>query len=240
MSVPDAEGLVVLSTLTDPSLAEIMRIALENEGISCEIDGSFQAGLAGVLAIRLLVPAKQVHRARAILDAQANQSMIARSKPMRIDIKRICVPTDFSSQADCALAYGLNLARQTGAELHLLHVLARREDMARAREHPDFTSDSLFVTEFLKGLEKGDEGSTAQGPWSDVNITRAFRLGAPAEGICEYAGAEGIDLVVIASHGRTGLEHIFMGSVAEQVVRKCPCPVLTVRREQHDFLVEED
>jgi nucleotide-binding universal stress UspA family protein len=165
--------------------------------------------------------------------------MIARSKPMRIEIKRICVPTDFSPQADCSLAYGLNLARQAGAELHLLHVLARREDLARVQEHPDFTSDSLFVTDFLGQLERGGEGGQAEGLWSDINVTRAFRLGKPAEAICEYAGAEGIDLVVIASHGRTGVEHILMGSVAEQVVRKCPCPVLTVRREQHDFLVED-
>ena len=62
-------------------------IALANEGIECEIDGAFQAAFPGVLAMRLLVRTEDMHRARAIIDAQANQSMIARSKPMQIVIR---------------------------------------------------------------------------------------------------------------------------------------------------------
>ena len=66
MSSSDPQELVVLSTVTDSNLAQIMRIALENEGIPCEVVGAFQAGLTGVLAIRLLVPADHLVRARTI------------------------------------------------------------------------------------------------------------------------------------------------------------------------------
>jgi len=240
MAEPDPQQLVVFSTLTDPNLAQIMRIALENAGIPCEVDGSFQAGFTGVLAIRLLVPADHVFRARAVLDAQANQSMIARSQPMQIDIRRILVPTDFSAHGDCALAYGLNLAQQSGAALHLLHVIGRHEDLQQVQQHPDFTSDSMFVTEFLAQLEEGGEQASAASSWANVQITRAFRLGNPARAICQYAEAEKIDLVIVGTHGRSGLVHALLGSVAEQVVRSSPCPVLTVRPQQHDFLVERD
>jgi nucleotide-binding universal stress UspA family protein len=238
---PQEQELVVFSTLTDPNVAQIMRIALENAGIPCQVDGSFQAGLTGVLAIRLLVPADHVFRARAVLDAQANQSMIARSRPMQIDIQRILVPTDFSAHGDCALAYGLNFAQQSGAALHLLHVIGRHEDLQQIQQHPDFTSDSLFVTEFLERLEEGGgQLAAAVSPWADVQITRALRLGNPARAICQYAEAEKIGLVIVGTHGRSGLVHALLGSVAEQVVRSSPCPVLTVRPDQHDFLVERD
>ena len=70
MAADDSEGLVVLSTVTDPSLAHIMKIALNKNGIECEIDGGFQAGYTGVLAIRMLVPAAQAEQARALTAPQ--------------------------------------------------------------------------------------------------------------------------------------------------------------------------
>ncbi|NIP86234.1 MAG: universal stress protein, partial [Planctomycetales bacterium] len=208
MAEPDPQELVVFSTLTNPNVAQIMRIALENAGIPCQVDGSFQAGLTGILGIRLLVPADHLFRARAVLDAQANQSLLARSRPMQIAIQRILVPTDFSPHGDCALAYGLNLAQQTGAALHLLHVIGSHEDLTQVQQHPDFTSDSLFVTEFLQQLEEGGDAAAAENPWADVPVTRSFRLGKPAQEICTYAGAEKIDLVVVGTHGHTGLARV--------------------------------
>jgi nucleotide-binding universal stress UspA family protein len=65
-------------------------------------------------------------------------------------------------------------------------------------------------------------------------------VGVPHEEICKYAADEKIDLLVIATHGRTGLERVLMGSVAEQVVRRCSCPVLSVRPEQRAFLAERE
>ena len=211
-------------------------------GIECEIDGGFQAGYTGVLAIRMLVPAAQAEQARAFLNEQANRSMLERAKPPRIDVKRICVPTDFSPGADYALAYALSLAKMTGAKVHLLHVIESHEDLSRMQSHPDFTSDSVFVTDFLEKLEAGNEAASSSVEpafWEDVDLVRSLLVGEPDEAICEYAAAEEIDLVVIATHGRSGLLRALMGSVTEKVIRGCPCPVLSVRLNQEGFLEEE-
>ena len=67
-------------------------------------------------------------------------------------------------------------------------------------------------------------------------IVRVVRQGSPFLEIIRYAKEKGIDLIVIGTHGRTGLAHVFMGSVAEKVVRKAPCPVLSVRHPEHEFI----
>jgi nucleotide-binding universal stress UspA family protein len=68
------------------------------------------------------------------------------------------------------------------------------------------------------------------------SITRAVRVGAAFMEIIEYAQSQQIDLIVIGTHGRSGFAHILMGSVAERVVRKAPCPVLSVKPEGHQFV----
>ncbi len=70
-------------------------------------------------------------------------------------------------------------------------------------------------------------------------MLRAIRYGKPADEICRYARKQSIDLLVLGTHGRTGLKHLLVGSVAERVVRVGPCPVLTVRQHEHNFVVED-
>jgi nucleotide-binding universal stress UspA family protein len=73
--------------------------------------------------------------------------------------------------------------------------------------------------------------------WSaGKSIIRVIRQGPPFLEIVRYAKETAIDLIVIGTHGRTGLAHVFMGSVAEKVVRKSPCPVLSVRHPEHEFI----
>ncbi len=231
MSKEESEQLVVLTSVRDPNLAQVMRLALEAEGIECGIEGGGQAGLSGVLPLRIFVQAEDLTKAREILEIRTNRSMIERIKPMQIDVRKICVPTDFSEHADHALAYGLSIASRYGCEVHVLHVAEDAEDMAAAKALAESTSP-VFVTDFLEKLEAEAEAAELEAKLGEVGIVRAFRAGSPADEICRYVDQQGIDLVVIGTHGRTGLERLMMGSVAESLVRKCPCPVLSVRLPQ--------
>jgi nucleotide-binding universal stress UspA family protein len=142
--------------------------------------------------------------------------------------KRILVPTDFSPPSDAALEYARSVAGRYGASLHLLHVA---EDPYRA-----FYSAEVFVPE-IEGLRDEILTDTTRRlkerlrP-SDVTELRATSesiIGTPAGSIVEYAAGHDIDLIVMGTHGRGGMAHLLMGSVAERVVRTAPCPVLTVR-----------
>jgi nucleotide-binding universal stress UspA family protein len=153
-----------------------------------------------------------------------------------ITLKNILVATDFGEAADAALAYGRELASRVGATLHLLHVaentyvttfgaetyaamapnLQRElEDAARAR------LDELVID------------SDKSGPTTKPIVLTSS---SPAFAIIDYAGEHGVDLIVMGTHGRGALAHLLMGSVAEKVVRLAPCPVLTVRHPEHEFL----
>jgi nucleotide-binding universal stress UspA family protein len=142
--------------------------------------------------------------------------------------KRILVPMDFSPPSDAALEYARSVAARYGASLHLLHVA---EDPYRA-----FYSAEVFVPEveglreeILSDTEKRLKERLLPADLTDFRATADTVIGTPAGSIVEYAGAHGIDLIVMGTHGRGGMSHLLMGSVAERVVRTAPCPVLTVR-----------
>ncbi len=161
---------------------------------------------------------------------------------MNLVIKRLCVPTDFSACADLAVQYGAALARQNGAQLHLLHVV---QDIHEKLRHPDLTHQGTSVQAFLQSLEQGATEYLAQlasqPQWSDLDVQRVHLHGRPADEIVRYARQNQIDLVVMGTFGRSGLEHVFVGSVTERVVRTSPCPVMTVRCEApHSLVVVED
>jgi universal stress protein A len=163
---------------------------------------------------------------------------------MHIEIRRICVPTDFSDPADRALRYGAQLAKTFSAELHLLHVL---QDFAMIVSDPEFAAAAVTVGDFLQNMEKEAnahlERIASQDWWQamdKVQVTKAVRNGSPAQEICSYARTNNIDLLVCGTHGRTGIKHLLLGSVAERLIRVSPCPVLTVRHPQHDFIVGDD
>src|SRR5689334_6898720 len=110
---------------------------------------------------------------------------------MHIEIRRICVPTDFSDPADRALRYGAQLARTFSAELHLLHVL---QDFAMIVSDPEFAAAAVTVGDFIDNMEKdahaGLEKITSQEWWQamdKIQVVKAVRNGIPAEEICGYA-----------------------------------------------------
>jgi nucleotide-binding universal stress UspA family protein len=153
-----------------------------------------------------------------------------------IRLNRILVPVDFSEYGAHALRYGCALAQKFGASLHLLNVL---EDY-----YPLVPEAGMMLgdkDQYLSGLRAATERELAKLPeaaWAPGGeVTRTVIVGTPFVEIVRYAREHDIDLIVVGSHGRTGIAHVLMGSVAERVVRKAPCPVLTVRPGQHEFIM---
>jgi universal stress protein A len=153
-----------------------------------------------------------------------------------IAIKNILVATDFSEPSSVALAYGRDLAKTHHARMHVLHVV---EDVnLRASMDGGLLGDLQGQLEAsarrdLDSLMR-DEDRTALG--AVAVITRGVN---PAATIIDYAGANSIDLIVTGTHGRGAIQHLLMGSVAERVVRTAPCPVLTVRAHEREFIVPD-
>lgn len=156
---------------------------------------------------------------------------------MGIQLKKLLCPTDFSEISRCAIPYALELARQFGAEVHCLNVIdeaaycwmgagagvvplvVSREELWSAAEH-QMTS---FVDHYFEP--------------TDVPVVKMVASGRPFVEIIRYAKTNAIDMIVMATHGHGGLAQVLMGSVAEKVVRKSPCPVLTIRHPEHEFVM---
>ncbi len=157
---------------------------------------------------------------------------------VEIDLKNILYPTDFSDLSLKACKYAVSFTEAHQAQLHCIHVVDEAyqywvslgpESIPMGPPAEDLTGlAEKQLTEFksshLGGLKKEP-------------ITEAL-FGRPFVRICDYARDQHIDLIVIATHGRSGISHALMGSTAEKVVRKAPCPVLTVRDPEHDFVKE--
>jgi len=154
---------------------------------------------------------------------------------MSIRIQRILLPTDFSAFSSTATKYACELATKFAAELHLLHALE-----VHLSSTPGFGMGlalPTYINESLKQAEKSLAGVLDPQWAAGHKIVQAVVEGSPKVEIIRYARAHQIDLIVVATHGRTGLSHVLMGSVAESVVRTAPCPVLTVRPEGHQFVM---
>jgi nucleotide-binding universal stress UspA family protein len=142
-------------------------------------------------------------------------------------IRQILAPTDFSESSKQAVASAYELAQTFGAKLLLLHVV----DLVVYPVEMFFVSEA--GTTMLDDLEHQARLDLAQlVPKSEdgaVEVRCRAVVGTPYLKIVELAAAEQVDLIVMSTHGRTGVSHLVMGSVAERVVRTAPCPVLTVR-----------
>ena len=151
-------------------------------------------------------------------------------------LKRILVATDFSEPSEVALVYGRELAQRFGATLHLLHVAQDvyltafgAENYVGVAPHLQQQVEEDARRHLSETLGKSGEGEPAIVP---VVQTAA----SPAHAIVEYARTHDIDAIVMGTHGRGALAHLVMGSVAERVVRLAPCPVLTVKHPEREFI----
>ena len=154
-----------------------------------------------------------------------------------IKIQRILFPTDFSANAKFAQEYATQLAEHFGAELHVLYVV---QDMVLVEA--DLGTIPLTPASNLDEARASAERALQQLPGIPASIggkrvVRATRPGAPLVEIVRYGREHDIDMIVLGTHGRTGLSHVLLGSVAENVVRKATCPVLTIRPADHKFVM---
>jgi nucleotide-binding universal stress UspA family protein len=146
---------------------------------------------------------------------------------MTESITRILVPVDFSAHSDRALRYAARLAGQVGASVELLHVV---EDITYGAFSEVYVPNMPDLVQEMvnNGVQRLTSLKTALFP-PGADVETAVFVGRPSSAIVDHAKAGGFDLIVMGTHGRTGLSHIFMGSVAERVVRTASCAVLTVR-----------
>jgi nucleotide-binding universal stress UspA family protein len=135
--------------------------------------------------------------------------------------KKILFPTDFSSSSDAGLAMAESLARDTGATLVIVHVEEPPAAYGGGEMYYGIPEpDKSALQEMLQKVVPADPAV----PYEHRLVT-----GDPAEAIVNVAEKEGCDLIVLGTHGRTGFKRLLMGSVAEAVVRRATCPVLTVK-----------
>lgn len=156
---------------------------------------------------------------------------------MEPNIKKVLIPIDFSDYSKNSLRYSVNFTRCFNAELILIYVI---EPVIYP---PDFSMGQIAVpavdvdidkraSEELKKLAKTEIPA-------DMKVKTLVKTGKPFVEIIETAAAENIDLIIIASHGHSGVEHILFGSTADKVVRKAPCPVLTLREPVKGFSIKD-
>lgn len=150
-----------------------------------------------------------------------------------IKVRSVLHPSDFSELSHPAAEWADRLARELGARLHHLHVVENLEPMRSdpanllvpSRDLERTIDENAFVR--LSELAGGERAE------------RAVLHGVPVDQILRYARKHEIDLIVMGTHGRTGLRHMLIGSVAENIVRTAPCPVLTVRPDSHHFALPD-
>jgi nucleotide-binding universal stress UspA family protein len=153
-----------------------------------------------------------------------------------LTLKTVLVPTDFSDASESALRYGKAMAEAFGASLHVVHVM---EDLLAHAWAAEVYVSSMpqLRDEIEKESRQRLETLLAEGDRKKFRAEIALLAGNPFLEIIRYAKAHDVDLIVMGTHGRGPIAHMLLGSVAEKVVRKSPCPVLTVREAQHEFVM---
>lgn len=156
----------------------------------------------------------------------------ANREPTPFRLKRILVPIDFSDCAKKALRYAIPLAKEHGAAITLLHVVP-----------PDYAVGAYGGIDYVSlqtdvGIARERElaALAIDEVHGGISTDTVVRSGPPAIEIIDAAKALSADIIVISTHGRTGLKHMLLGSVTEHVVCRAPCPVLVVREREREFV----
>lgn len=144
---------------------------------------------------------------------------------METTIKKVLVPIDFSDYSKSALKYAVNFSKLFNAEIILIYVV---EPVIYP---PDFSMGQIAMPSLNTEWDERAKDELDKLAKSEIStsVKTILKTGKPFIEIIETAKEENIDLIIIATHGHTGVEHILFGSTAEKVVRKAPCPVLTLR-----------
>jgi universal stress protein A len=149
---------------------------------------------------------------------------------LEVRLQKILVPVDFSDSSRKAVRYALAFVRQFNATILLLHVI----------EVVPPPPEVLIAESGLLAGRLHEEAKKQLSEWRKETASRAVnvavRTGSPCQEIVHVAAESAIDLIILGTHGRKGLAHFLLGSTAEQVVRRAPCPVMVVRVLEHDFV----
>jgi nucleotide-binding universal stress UspA family protein len=154
-------------------------------------------------------------------------------KEAAMQIKTILLPTDFSQGARAAMDYAISLAQDYKAKLILIYVI---QDISIAEWYiPSSISAADLVEDMQKSANREMEKWGAETGTKVKDLEKLIVRGVPFVEIIRTAKEKNADMIVIGTHGRTGIDHMLFGSTAEKVVRKSPCPVLTVRMAGKEF-----
>ncbi|HYE29991.1 MAG TPA: universal stress protein [Methylomirabilota bacterium] len=166
------------------------------------------------------------------IESPEETNLLAGQPPAFVQIKRILVPVDFSGCSKRAVQYAIAFARQFNADVLLLHVV--QLDYAAIEMSPlDITAVERQIHESVRQrLTKFIEGLDV----SHVSVEQRVLCGNVKKQILNEAQAYKPDLIIVGTHGETGLRHALLGSVAESVVRHANCPALTVREREHEII----
>ena len=142
------------------------------------------------------------------------------------NLKKILAPIDFSEYSMEALRGAMELVKDLDGELHIVHVVAPHFALFdKMREQARETLMVEEAEEELARIRRGDCGNSAK-------VFTQVMVGPPVPKLVEYAKEQQIDLILLATHGRTGIEHLMIGSVAKKLARYAPCSVLVFRRRK--------
>jgi len=154
-----------------------------------------------------------------------------------IQLKRVLVPTDFSESAHHALTYGTSFAREYKAHLVLLHVV---ENLTVGYASDLFPVPMAEVFQEISGYARAELAKlAAEVREKGVEVEDQVVQGKPSAEIVRFAENNAIDMIVLGTHGKGMLDQALFGSTTERVVRRAPCPVLTVRLTEHEFVQGE-
>lgn len=145
-------------------------------------------------------------------------------------IKKILLPTDFSDSALHALIYAADLARKYSAELFIINVIYDIES-ASGLYVPHISVDEMFKE--MENSSRKELENFGAAHYSGLKANYAVLRGTPYEEILKYADSNSVDLIVMGTHGRKGLDRLFFGSTVDRVLRHSLLPVLTVRAQHN-------
>ena len=150
------------------------------------------------------------------------------------NVKKILAPIDFSEHSMNAMRSAMELAKDLGAEVHLVHVIAPHNhfiplplatNVEQSRELAREAAMLEQAEEELAHFKKDEFGDSKK-------VTTFAVIGHPVQKLVDYAKEQSIDLIVMATHGRSGIEHVLLGGTTERLVRSSPCSVLVIRARQ--------
>jgi universal stress protein A len=151
------------------------------------------------------------------------------------EIKKILLATDFSDNSKWALSYALSFAQKYDAKLYILHVIQQPIYPLGMYAEISFDAMDKFNRNVSEVTEREMKNLCETGLGEFKNYESLILSGTPFLEILRTAKEKEVDLIVVGTHGRTGLDHVLFGSTAEKVVRKAPCPVLSVRLPGKEF-----